>query len=155
MPLTNDANNSKTLRCMFDKALLVTCTEGLTDNSRAQFEKFNTLLFSKSWVYIPIRSQQNLFDENGHWPIVDDGPISVKECINRVDSIQNKLKEACGFLDVVPKVRIGIFAAISVIAEAAKYCCTTHGFWKTCIQLVVDAWKKVDLFGIPPDPYWD
>lgn len=112
LPLTNDEHDHRKLRCMFDKAIVVTCVEGLTDGSLLEFKKFNTLLGSKSCGKVFVNFQENLFDQNGHWPIVNDGPISVGECIDRVKSIQSKLETACSFLKVTPKVHFGILCAI-------------------------------------------
>ena len=155
LPLTVDENDHRTLRSLFDKAVIVTCIEGPTDNSSSQFSKFNALLASKSCTQNANKSQPNLFDQNGHWPIIGDGPVSIKECLDRVDNTEKALQIACAGLQVNHATRMAIETALYAIGSQAKRCCTEHGFWKTCIQPVVDTWKRAELLGIPPDPYWD
>lgn len=154
--LSNGTSDHRRLRSMFDKALIVTCIEGPGHSSREQFSKFETLLASKRCEGKPEKSQPNLFDQNGHWPILgENGAVSVSECLERVDNTEKSLEIACAGLNVHPFTRVAIASAIFVIAKKARFCCTEHGFWKTCIQPIVDTWKRTEIFGIPPDPYWD
>ncbi len=154
--LTAAANDHRKLRCSFDKALIVTCIEGVGRASREQFSRFETLLASKRCSGENRDSQPNLFDRNGNWPVLGENePIGIGECIERVSSVEDSLAIACVGLSVSPAIRIAIEAAIYVIAKRAKLCCTERGFWKNCIQPVVDSWKRVEIFGIHPDPYWD
>jgi hypothetical protein len=81
--------------------------------------------------------------------------VSIKECEERVETTANKLKQACALLPIPKGALTGIEVAITIFADRASSCCTQNGFWKTCIQPIVDAWKKAEIFGIPPDPSWD
>ena len=210
LSLTTDKDNHRALRSLFDKAVIVTCLEGPSDNSCQQFETFipralrngafepressrdstieegacikeiqtpssivesrgfdalkctipkragyNTLLASKYCAHYVHDSQPNLFDPKGHWPILGEEVVNIGECLDRVDNIEKSLEIACAALPASIITRMAIDAAIFAIAKQAKRCCTGQGFWKTCIQPMVDTWKKVELFGIPPDPYWD
>lgn len=155
LPLTQDSDDHRKLRSMFDKAMIVTCIEGPTDNSYAQFAKFYTLFGSKGCQEATM-AQPNLFDQNGHWPILgENSPISIEECLERVSTTGKALEIATAALQVHPATRMTIATAIYTITQRAKNCCTRDGFWKTCIQPIVDTWKKVELFGVPPDPSWD
>ncbi len=155
IPLTAGEHHYRKLRSLFDKAVLVTCIEGPTDRSYAHFAELSTLLASKSCAN-ETKPQPNLFDKNGHWPILGDNtPISAEECRDRVDNTAKSLEIAAGALKIHPASRIAIASAIYTITRQAKHCCTQDGFWKTCIQPVVDTWKRAEVFGIPPDPYWD
>jgi hypothetical protein len=153
LPLTNDEHEHRKLRSLFDKAVIVTCIEGVNDKSFHQFAKLNNALTAKSCD--KGKSQPNLFDKNGHWPVLGDKPISVDECLDRVETTERSLEIACACLPIDTPKRAAIEVAIMAIARKARRCCTQDGFWKTCIQPVVDAWKRVELLGIPPDPYWD
>ncbi len=155
LQLTKRANEHRRLRFLFDKALIVACIGEDEDGSREQFDKFETLLATKKCANKSDSSQPNLFDRNGHWPVLGEDKISIEECLERVERVERTLEIACAGLNVSPCSRVLIEAAIFAIADRAKLCCTTRGFWKTCIQPVVDSWKRTELFGIPPDPYWD
>ncbi len=155
LSLTRDENDHRQLRSVFDKAVLVTCIEGPSDSSYVQFAKLNALLATKSCNNKLNMSKNNLFDQNGHWPILGEEVISIEECLERVGTVEKSLEISCAALKTSVASRVAIEAAIYILAKQARQCCTQHGFWKTCIQPVVDTWKKVELLGIPPDPSWD
>ncbi len=155
LSLIADKNGHQKMRLMFDEAVIITCIEGPTENSYRKFADFNDFLDSKMCSQSKFSEQPDLFDANGHWPIVNDGPISIEECLERVEKILQFLQDACDLLPIHDAARIALKATIYAIGEKAKRCCTQNGFWITCIQPVVDAWKQADVFGIPPDPCWD
>jgi hypothetical protein len=155
IPLTTGERHYRKLRSLFDKAVIVTCIEGPNDKSYSHFAELSTLLASKSCAN-GTKPQPNLFDKNGHWPILGENtPISIEECRERVDTTAKSLEIAAAALQVHPATRMTIATAIYTITRQAKHCCTQDGFWKTCIQPVVDTWKRAELLGIPPDPAWD
>jgi hypothetical protein len=49
---------------------------------------------------------------------------------------------------------MAIATAVYTTSKQAERCCTQNGFWKSCIQPIVDTWKRAEIFGIPPDPSW-
>jgi hypothetical protein len=81
--------------------------EGPTDQSYKHFADFNTLLASKSCENAT-NYQRNLFNENGHRPILgEECPINIRDCLDRVDSTKNSLEIACLALNVHPAARNG------------------------------------------------
>lgn len=147
--LTTDPNDRRRLRILFDKAIIKTCLNESAEPWN-NFEPFYNLLASKSCI-LASNSQPNLFDGNGNWPILGDNTtINVHECIDRVKEIKNLFQKACWALPVPIAARASIDIAINYIAGQAEKCCTTRGFWKTCLQPIIDAWKRVEIFGILP-----
>lgn len=159
IPLAKDKDDYRKLRLFFDKAVIITCIEGPSTNSHFHFSQFNQLLSSKHCQQKgndkEKSSQPNLFDKNGHWPILGPNVLSVADCIEIVEASTASAMICFGKLKITPIAAAALEGAIFMIGSKAKKCCTEHGFWKTCLQPVVDTWKRTEIFGIPPDPYWD
>jgi len=153
IPLTEDKEDYRKLRTLFDKAIITACLEGPGEKSSVQFSKFESLLSTKTCSRK--ESQNNLFDKKGHWPILGSDIMSTQDCIDAVDNTTAYAMIAAGALNVNKATTVLIESTLYTLGNRAKKCCTENGFWKTCLQPVVDVWKRMDVLGIPPDPYWD
>lgn len=149
--LTIDPDRYRTLRILFDKALMNACLDRSSDEIRESFLKFESLLVTKC----SSKSEKNLFDDKGHWPILGPDVMPKQDCLDAVDNTVALAMIAITKLPINKGAAIAIETAIYAIGKKARACCTENGFWKTCLQPVVDVWKKMDVLKTPPDPYWD
>lgn len=90
-------------------------------------------------------------------PILGPTQISVSECVDRVNGVQNASKVL--IVKAKPEIQIVLHIMIDDLADRARFCCRRGGVWKGCLQPVVNKWhlwnEKWKLFAIPPDPSWD
>ena len=75
-------------------------------------------------------------------------------CLKTVDNCAVFMK---GMLVVVKnsgaRSTLGMF--IDGLAKKSKDCCRAGGFWRHCVQKMVDVMNEWKIFGIPADPAWD
>ncbi len=151
--LTQDQENHRELRILLDQALAATCLEGPTENNLIRFKKFQSLLKTKS-----CSKNQNLIIPIGkNWPFYgSDEPMTPSECLATVKNTMKKVELAA--IALLPTGKITQFALQSILyalEKGAEQCCQERGFWKTCMQPLVNAWQDMEILKIPPDPAWD
>ena len=146
--------NSRRLRVLFDKAVAITCLEGPSENSGKGFYLLESHL-AETKCKPSEEEKPNLFDENGHWPIFAPDVMPMEECIEAVENTIVVAMIAAGKLPVNAACAMAIEGAIYLLGQQAKGCCTERGFFKTCIQPLTDAWKRMDVLKLPPDPLLD
>lgn len=153
LPFTQDQDDYRQLRILFDKALATTCLEGPTDKSHGQFGKFEKLLDSKQCGKKKEKNQEP--EVKRHWPIIGPEVMGPYDCLDAVDNTVNVALITASKLPVDRFKLLAIESAIYTIGRGARKCCSESGFWKTCVQPIVDAWKNMEVLGIPTDPAWD
>jgi hypothetical protein len=75
-------------------------------------------------------------------------------CENTVDNCRKFMKG----MSVIVKDRGARFSLdlfIDGLANKAKDCCIAGGFWRNCVQKMVDVMNEWKMIGIPADPAWD
>ncbi len=151
LPLTQDSEDFRKLRLSLDRAITITCIEGPTERSLRHFESFETLLSTKN-----CSSENNQPVIRKNWPFSGpDEPMTTSECISTVSNTMRKVNLAAAALPVNKATMFIVQSSIFALENAAKKCCQQRGFWKTCVQPLVNAWKDMEILRIPPDPAWD
>ena len=75
-------------------------------------------------------------------------------CLNTVDNCSKFMKGMCVVVkDPGARVTLGLF--VDGLADKAKSCCRAGGFWRNCVQKMVDVMNEWKMFGIPADSAWD
>jgi hypothetical protein len=144
--------DQRKLRILLDKAIIFTCLNGPTEESSAHFAHFEKCLQEKSCHH---QNVEMISGGKKNWPITGPDSMSPEECSQTVENMIDFASMAAAALPVSRKVLFSIETTLQVLGRQAKRCCTEHGFWKTCMQPLVDAAKNMKHFGIPPDPAWD
>jgi hypothetical protein len=98
--------------------------------------------------------QQGPFQLVNYYRQVDSSESGHEFCFNTVDNCSTFMVAMCAIVkDRGARVTLALF--IDALAEKAKSCCRAGGFWRGCVQKMVDTMNKWKMLGIPPDPYWD
>lgn len=90
-------------------------------------------------------------------PIYGPDQIPIQDCRDFIDNTT----KFTGILisKAKPSVRALLTFTIDQLASQAKRCCNAGGFWKGCVQPLMNKYhqwnQKWKTFGIPPDPAWD
>ncbi len=97
-------------------------------------------------------SFQLVNDYDGRYSVTLVG--DTQYCLDTVDNCSSFLKAMCVVVkDKGARVTLALF--IDALADKAKNCCRAGGFWRNCVQKMVDTMNDWKMLGIPPDPYWD
>lgn len=75
-------------------------------------------------------------------------------CEDTVDNTVRFLKAMCCAIRD-SGIRATLYIFIDGLGDKAKRCCRARGFWRDCVDPMVEVAEKWKLFGIPNDPYWD
>ncbi len=75
-------------------------------------------------------------------------------CLKTVDNCAVFMKGMCAVVkDSGIQFTLGLF--IDGLAKKSKDCCRAGGFWRNCVQKMVDVMNSWKMLGIPADPAWD
>jgi len=90
-------------------------------------------------------------------PILGPSRISITECVDRVNGVQNAAKLL--IIKARGEIQYMLHMLIDDLSDKARFCCRKGGIWKECLQPIINKWhiwnEKWQIFGIPPDPSWD
>jgi hypothetical protein len=170
LPLTQDSDDLRKLRILFDKAWVVTCLEGDTENSKCQFHTFELLLDTKSCIG---KHKEETLLVKRHKDKDQDAEEAQKQDIqeerledpNRLnnwceETVNGTAKAMDTLLSFSPSIsKAALRAIVAGLKTRALKCCATGEFWKACVTPIYEKWQqwnqRWEMFRMPPDPYWD
>jgi len=74
-----------------------------------------------------------------------------------IDTVRNTVAFMKGMCNVIPDqgIRTTLHLFIDGLGQQSIRCCTAKGFWRTCVEPMVEKINKWKIYGVPADPYWD
>jgi hypothetical protein len=103
----------------------------------------------------PCKSKKNIKDDD--WEDVPqnyDSDENVSFCIDTVNNTISFMKGMCNAIRD-QGIKTSLYLFIEGLGRQAIRCCTARGFWRTCVDPMVQKMNRWKIFGIPADPYWD
>ncbi len=164
-----DEGGYREFRMLCNRALALSCLAGESGESYSAIEEAEEALRRKRCIESeegegssheePVLALDPALD-----PALSDKPpfFSKAECEETVEHIQELVLLGLLKLRLHPTAVVTVDFFIHKLASEAKKCCTEEGFWKSCMQPLLNslkwAWQPVepiDHYRVAPDPYWD